>query len=101
VVLPVEPDWSKAVYHLFVVRVENRDQKIKELAAVGVATGIHYPIPLHLQKAYVNLGYKQGDFPVTEKVALEILSLPMFPQLQASQQEAVATAVTNTLLAAR
>ena len=87
--LPYEPAWSKAVYHLFVVRTQDREALMKHLAAAGIGTGIHYPIPLHLQKAYLGLGYSEGDFPVAEKAAAEILSLPMFPQLQASQQQRV------------
>jgi len=87
---PFEPSWSKAVYHLFVVRVKNREKLQADLAAANVGTGIHYPIPLHLQKAYAHLGYNPGDFPVTERVAPEILSLPMFPQLTRQQQEYVA-----------
>ncbi len=90
VVVPFEPAWSKAVYHLFVVRVKNREKLQADLAAANVGTGIHYPIPLHLQKAYAHLGYKQGDFPVTERIAPEILSLPMFPQLTCQQQKYVA-----------
>ncbi len=95
VVLPYEPEWSKAVYHLFVVRVENRDEMMKQLASVGIGTGIHYPIPLHLQKAYQSLGYKAGDFPISEKVSAEIVSLPMFPQLTSSQQQRVARELTS------
>ena len=63
------------------------------LGKAGIGTGIHYPIPLHLQKAYAGLGYKQGDFPVTERVAKEIVSLPMFPQLKAPQQAKVITEI--------
>jgi dTDP-4-amino-4,6-dideoxygalactose transaminase len=94
-ILPFEPEWSKAVYHLFVVRVENRDEFMKQMAAAGVSTAIHYPIPLHLQKAYTNLGYKQGDFPVAERVSVEIVSLPMFPQLTAEQQQRVVKETAN------
>ena len=65
----------------------------KHLADAKIDTGIHYPIPLHLQKAYEGFAHKKGDFPVTEKVALEILSLPMFPQLQPLQQARVVQAV--------
>ncbi|MBZ5634710.1 MAG: DegT/DnrJ/EryC1/StrS family aminotransferase [Acidobacteriia bacterium] len=93
--LPYEPEWSRAVYHLFVVRAENRDELMKQLGAVGIGTGIHYPIPLHLQNAYKELGYAKGDFPVAEKVAAEIVSLPMFPQLQAGQQSRVASEVAS------
>lgn len=101
VLLPYEPHWTKAVYHLFIVRVENRDEMIKELASVGIGAGIHYPIPLHLQKAYEALGYHKGDFPVAERVSAEILSLPMFPQLRAEQQDAVMSAVMKFVLAER
>lgn len=87
--LPQEPDWSKAVYHLFVIRVADRAQLQKHLAEANIGTGIHYPIPLHLQKAYKHLGYSEGDLPVTEKAASEILSLPMFPGLTPEQQECV------------
>jgi len=87
---PVEPSFSKAVYHLYVVRVKNREKLQAELAAANIGTGIHYPIPLHQQKAYAHLGYKTGDFPVTEKIAPEIMSLPMFPQLTHEQQEYIA-----------
>jgi dTDP-4-amino-4,6-dideoxygalactose transaminase len=87
---PVEPSFSKAVYHLYVVRVKNREKLQAELTAANIGTGIHYPIPLHQQKAYAHLGYKTGDFPVTELIAPEILSLPMFPQLTRQEQEYVA-----------
>lgn len=83
---PYEPEWSKAVYHLYVVRTEDREGLMNHLKNAGIATGIHYPIPLHLQKAYESLNYRSGDFPVTEKAAVEIVSLPMFPQLTAEQQ---------------
>ncbi len=88
--IPVEPAYSKAVYHLYVVRVKNREKLQAELAGANVGTGIHYPIPLHQQKAYAHLGYKTGDFPVTEKIAPEIMSLPMFPQLTCEQQQYIA-----------
>jgi dTDP-4-amino-4,6-dideoxygalactose transaminase len=81
VVTPYEPSCAKAVYHLYIVRVQQREKLQAYLAENGIATGLHYPVPIHLQKAYANSGFKEGDFPVTEKVAKEILSLPMFPQL--------------------
>lgn len=93
VILPAEAAWTKGVYHLYVVRVQDREAMQARLAEAGIATGIHYPIPLHRQKAYQHLGYKAGDFPVTERVAKEIVSLPMFPQLLQSQQDEVASAV--------
>jgi len=86
---PYEPSWSKAVYHLYVVRVENREALMDHLKKAGIGTGIHYPIPLHLQKAYAPLNYHKKDFPITEKIAAQILSLPMFPQLTAGQQARV------------
>jgi dTDP-4-amino-4,6-dideoxygalactose transaminase len=92
-ITPQEASWTKGVYHLYVVRVQDREALQTHLAEAGIGTGIHYPIPLHLQKAYQHLGYKNGDFPVTEGVAKEILSLPMFPQLQQNQQKEVAAKV--------
>jgi dTDP-4-amino-4,6-dideoxygalactose transaminase len=89
-VVPVEAAWTKGVYHLYVVRVRDREALQAHLAEAGIATGIHYPIPLHLQKAYQHLGYESGAFPVTERVAAEIVSLPLFPQLNPDQQDEVA-----------
>jgi dTDP-4-amino-4,6-dideoxygalactose transaminase/acetyltransferase-like isoleucine patch superfamily enzyme len=87
--VPFEPSWSRAVYHLYVIRTIDRDGMINHCRENGIGVGIHYPIPLHLQKAYVSLNYSAGDFPVAEGVANEILSLPMFPQLTQSQQARV------------
>jgi dTDP-4-amino-4,6-dideoxygalactose transaminase len=89
VTAPQQPEWSRSVYHLYVVRVQDRVGLQKHLGEANIDTGIHYPLPLHLQQAYKHFGYKQGDFPVTEKVAAEILSLPMYPQLEAEQQQRV------------
>jgi dTDP-4-amino-4,6-dideoxygalactose transaminase len=80
-----EPSWSTSVYHLYVIKIKNRDAIQKKLAEKGVGTALHYPVPLHLQNAYKHLGYKAGDFPITEKHAKEILSLPMFPELTEEQ----------------
>ena len=90
---PYEPEWAKAVYHLFVVRVPDREGLMRHLAEAGIGTGIHYPVPLHLQKAYSSLGYQAGDFPVAQSTASEIVSLPMFPQLTADQQKRVVVAM--------
>jgi dTDP-4-amino-4,6-dideoxygalactose transaminase len=90
---PQEPSWSKGVYHLYVVRVQNREKLQAELGAAGIGTAIHYPIPLHLQKAYQRLGYRAGDFPAAERVAPEILSLPMYPQLSLEKARQVAEKV--------
>jgi dTDP-4-amino-4,6-dideoxygalactose transaminase len=84
--LPAESTWVRQVYHLFVIRASNRDQLQVHLAARDIGTGIHYPVPLHLQKAYKRLGFTKGDFPITEELASEILSLPMYPQLEFEQQ---------------
>jgi dTDP-4-amino-4,6-dideoxygalactose transaminase len=93
--IPFEPSWSRAVHHLYVVRVADREGLIAHLKDSGIGTGIHYPIPLHLQKAYLTLGYLAGDFPVTERVACEIVSLPMFPQITVEQQATVAMEVLH------
>jgi dTDP-4-amino-4,6-dideoxygalactose transaminase len=83
--LPCEPSWARSVYHLYVVQVQDREALQAHLAQAGIGTGIHYPVPLHLQQAYSNLGYREGDFPVAEKKAAEIVSLPMFPGLTFGQ----------------
>jgi len=93
VILPYEPIWSRAVYHLYVIRTADRSGLIEHLQAAGIGTGIHYPVPLHLQKAYEWLGYRRGDFPVVEKAASQIVSLPMYPQLTAEQQARVASEI--------
>ncbi|MHA2052193.1 MAG: DegT/DnrJ/EryC1/StrS family aminotransferase [Candidatus Hodarchaeales archaeon] len=85
VITPSELKNVKHVYHLYVIRAENRDELQNFLKENGVASGLHYPIPLHLTQAYAHLGYKKGDFPVAEKLANEILSLPMYPELAEEQ----------------
>jgi len=90
---PYEPDGSKGVYHLYVIRVSDRDGLMRSLADSNIGTAIHYPVPLHLQRAYESLGYEAGDFPVAESVAPEIVSLPMFPQLQEAQQRQIVEAI--------
>jgi dTDP-4-amino-4,6-dideoxygalactose transaminase len=95
VVPPFEPSWSKSVYHLYVVRSEDRSGLAAVLKEQGIDTGIHYPIPLHMQDAYRSLGYVEGDFPASEKIAREIVSLPMFPHLQPSQRSRVVAAVVE------
>jgi len=95
VVLPCEQLRSRAVYHLYVVRTADREGLMDHLKKAGIGTGIHYPIPLHLQKAYAAMNYRKGDFPITEKAAAEIVSLPMFPQLAAAQQARVVEEILN------
>lgn len=92
-ILPFEPTWTRSNYHLYVVRVPDRQEFRDSLSASKVGTGIHYPVPLHLQKAHSSLGYRQGDFPVAEAVSAEIVSLPMFPELERGKQEYVGQTV--------
>lgn len=89
IVLPYEPSWSRAVYHLYVIRTEDRQGLMAHLKSAGIGTGIHYPVPLHLQKAYSSRGYERGEFPACEKIAGEIISLPMYPHLRQEQQTRV------------
>jgi dTDP-4-amino-4,6-dideoxygalactose transaminase len=81
VILPGEADYADPVYHLYVVRVEDRDELQAYLRDKGIATGVHYPIPIHLQGAYRDLGYEKGSFPITEEYAGQIMSLPMYAEL--------------------
>jgi len=97
VVSPYEPDWSRAVYHLFVVRTQDRDALAKALNAKGVQTGFHYPVPLHQQQCYADWGYAKGSLPVTERVSAQILSLPMFPGLSLEQQQRVVAAIETSV----
>jgi dTDP-4-amino-4,6-dideoxygalactose transaminase len=83
--LPREMSYAEHVYHLYVVQTEGRDALQETLNSAGVQTGIHYPIPIHLQPAYSSLGYKASDFPEAERQASRLLSLPMFPELTESQ----------------
>jgi dTDP-4-amino-4,6-dideoxygalactose transaminase len=101
VVTPYVPEWSRPVYHLYVVRVANRETIQKELSAAGIGTGIHYPFPLHLSTPYASLGYRRGDLPITERLAGEILSLPMFPTLTPEAQAGTATALLQAVGAVR
>ena len=78
---PLEMEYAKHVYHLYVIRADNRDKLNLRLKENDIGATIHYPLPLHLQEAYKNLGYKKGDFPISETCSAELLSLPMFPEL--------------------
>ncbi len=88
--LPQEMSYGRHVYHLFVVQTKERDALRQQLALAGVESGLHYPIPLHLQEAYRHLGYAKGDFPVAERVKDQILSLPMYPGITREAIEHVA-----------
>jgi dTDP-4-amino-4,6-dideoxygalactose transaminase len=96
-VLPREAPGRRHVRHLYVVLVKERDRVRKGLEERGIPTGLHYPIPLHLQKAYRHLGYAEGDFPVAERVGRECLTLPLFPEMTDAQQDAVVEAITDVL----
>jgi dTDP-4-amino-4,6-dideoxygalactose transaminase len=95
VVLPFEPDSSRSVYHLYVIRARERQALAEYLKTKGIHTGFHYPLPLHLQRCYDSWGLKAGSLPVTERIATEILSLPMFPGLVAEEQQRVAEAIES------
>jgi len=94
---PLEMPYARHVYHVYAVQTPKRDRLQEALQAQGIQTGIHYPIPVHLQKAYQDFGYGPGDFPVTERAANELLSLPMFAELQNAQIDTVCTAVRDAL----
>jgi dTDP-4-amino-4,6-dideoxygalactose transaminase len=101
VTAPFEPERSRAVYHLYVIQHEDRDALSEHLKSQGVFTGLHYPLPVHLQKCYREWGYGLGSLPVTERVASEILSLPMFPGLALSAQQRVVTVLVEALASRR
>ena len=91
--LPREMEYARHVYHVYAVQCDDRDELQHRLAEKGIQTGVHYPIPIHLQPAYASLGYKAGDLPVTERLSQRVLSLPLFPELTDAQQRAVADAI--------
>ena len=93
--LPRELPYAQHIYHLYVVQSETRDALQKSLSEAGVQTGIHYPIPVHLQPAYASLQYQPGDFPEAERQAERVLSLPMFPELTEEQLSRVAEAINT------
>ena len=76
---------TEGVFHLYTIRVRDRDRLRKQLGEVGIETGVHYPIPLHLQGCFSDLGYSKGDFPNAERAAEEVLALPMYPQISEEQ----------------
>jgi dTDP-4-amino-4,6-dideoxygalactose transaminase len=97
-VTPVEPSGSEHVYHLYVVRSQNRDALQTYLKERGIGTGIHYPDPVHLQPFYSNGMDRHGQFPVAEQICQEILSLPMFPDMTDEQVETVSSEIANLLV---
>lgn len=92
-VLPVEAGYAESVYHLYTVRHPSRDRLKAYLDACGIGSAIHYPLPLHLQKCFGNLGHQPGDFPVAERAARECLSLPLYPELTDEQIDRVASVI--------
>jgi dTDP-4-amino-4,6-dideoxygalactose transaminase len=95
---PMPPAHSRHVYHVYAIRLEQRDEAQRVLQAAGVGTGIHYPLPVHLQKASADLGYGIGDFPVTELLANQFLSLPIYAELAPEQVSAVGAELEKVLL---
>ena len=93
VITPFVASYGTPVYHIYPVRVAHRDEVLSAMGKLGARCGIHYPVPLHLQEAYKDLGYKEGDFPISERCSSEYLSLPMFPELTPSQILHVATSL--------
>lgn len=101
VVTPTEMPHVRHIYHLYVIRVKQRDRVREALAERGVACGLHYPIPIHMLDAYSHIGKSQGAYPVTEEVAAEVLSLPMYPEITIEQQEYVAECLSDVLTGVR
>lgn len=95
VCIPIEKEYNKHVYHLYVVRAKNRQKLIEHLGSKGIQTGIHYPTPIHMQEAYSHLNCKNGSFPVAERYANEILSLPMYAELKEEEISFVAQTIKN------
>jgi dTDP-4-amino-4,6-dideoxygalactose transaminase len=100
IIAPTQASYARHVYHIYAIRVSNRDETIKCLADQGIATGIHYPVPVHLQEAYQPLGYTPGAFPIAERCAAEFVSLPMYPELTHSQVEQVIEGVKEAVAGA-
>ena len=93
IIVPQEAQYARHIYHIYAIRVQNRDKLINALAEKGISCGIHYPIPIHLTDAYKFMGLGRGSFPMAEKCADEFLSLPMYPELTSEQIEYVAAKI--------
>ncbi|MGH8100147.1 MAG: DegT/DnrJ/EryC1/StrS family aminotransferase, partial [Chthoniobacterales bacterium] len=100
IVTPREASYARHIYHVYTLRVQERDELMSILRQRGIQTAIHYPVPIHLQPAYEMLGHGKGDFPVSEKITREFISLPMFPELTNSQIDIVVNAVKEALTVA-
>jgi dTDP-4-amino-4,6-dideoxygalactose transaminase len=97
IVVPGQMDYAGHVYHIFAVQVRNRDDFMAAMTEKGIGCGIHYPVPIHLQNAYASLGLARGSYPVAEKCANEVVSLPMFAELTEEQIEYVALTIKSFL----
>lgn len=97
IVTPLEASYARHVYHVYAIRVQQRDLVLRHLQEKGVGCAVHYPVPIHLQEACRNLGYEKGAFPIAERLADEFLSLPMFPELTHEQVEYVARCVSEAV----
>lgn len=100
IITPAEMDYARHVYHIYPIRVQNRDRVMRALESKGIGCGIHYPIPIHLQEAYSSLGYQRGSLPIAERAADEFVSLPMFPELTRSEVEKVISGVKEAIVEA-
>ena len=98
VIPPAQAAYARHVYHIYAIRASNRDETIRSLTDQGIATGIHYPVPVHLQEAYQTLGYTRASFPIAERCAAEFVSLPMYPELTQSQIEQVIEGVKEAVV---
>ena len=101
IITPAEMDYARHVYHIYPIRVQNRDRIMRSLEGKGIGCGIHYPIPIHLQEAYRSLGYQRGAFPIAERAADEFVSLPIFPELTHADVEKVIAAVKEAIVEIR
>jgi dTDP-4-amino-4,6-dideoxygalactose transaminase len=97
IIPPFEATYARHVYHVYAVRVQDRNEVIRHLEGKGIGCGVHYPVPVHLQEAYANLGYERGAFPVSEQIANEFVSLPMFPELSEAQIDFVIETVKDSI----
>jgi len=96
--LPEELPGRRHVWHIYAVRVAQRDRVLEQLRQAGIGAGVHYPVPIHLQGAFAGLGHRRGDFPNAERAADEMISLPIYPGITADQQERVASVLRRAVL---
>jgi UDP-2-acetamido-2-deoxy-ribo-hexuluronate aminotransferase len=93
VVTPKIAENNTSVFAQYSIRVKNREELVAKLSALEIPTAVHYPVPLHIQEAFINLGYKEGDFPISEEVSTQIMSLPMSPYLTEAQQDFIVKSI--------